>query len=79
MKKIKTEPPDGEIIQVTVPGKWCASVIIVPFEIALAVKPDSIWGAPSQYSVEMQYQSKVWTHLLIPGFFFIFTILYILE
>ena len=27
----------------------------------------------------IQYQSKVWTHLLIQGFFFIFTIFYIVE
>uniref|UniRef100_A0A673XE82 non-specific serine/threonine protein kinase n=1 Tax=Salmo trutta TaxID=8032 RepID=A0A673XE82_SALTR len=35
------------------------------------------WGEmPTSY---IQYQSKVWTHLLIQGFFFIFTILYIVE
>ena len=28
---------------------------------------------------DVQYQSKVWTHLLIQGFFFIFTIFYIVE
>ena len=27
----------------------------------------------------VQHQSKVWTHLLIQGFFFIFTIFYIVE
>ena len=27
----------------------------------------------------VQYQSKVWTHLLIPGFYFICTIVYIVE
>ena len=29
--------------------------------------------------MEVQYQSKVWTHLLIQGFFFICTIFYIVE
>ena len=28
---------------------------------------------------DIQYQSKVWTHLLIQRFFFIFTIFYIVE
>ena len=28
---------------------------------------------------DIQYLSKVWTHLLIQGFFFIFTIFYIVE
>jgi hypothetical protein len=28
---------------------------------------------------DIQYQSKVWTHLLIQGFFFILTIFYIVE
>ena len=27
----------------------------------------------------VQYQSKVWTHLLIQGFFFVFTIFYIIK
>jgi hypothetical protein len=27
----------------------------------------------------VQYHSNVWTHLLIPGFFFIFYIFYIVE
>uniref|UniRef100_A0A8C7J890 Uncharacterized protein n=1 Tax=Oncorhynchus kisutch TaxID=8019 RepID=A0A8C7J890_ONCKI len=30
-------------------------------------------------SPNLQYQSKVWTHLHIQGFFFIFTIFYIVE
>ena len=34
-------------------------------------------GAVTEFNV--QYQSKVWTHLLIQGFFFIFTIFYIVE
>ena len=29
--------------------------------------------------LNMQYQTKVWTHLLIQGFYFIFTIFYIVE
>ena len=29
------------------------------------------------YPFHVQYQSKVWTHLLIQGFFLIFTIFYI--
>jgi hypothetical protein len=29
--------------------------------------------------VNLKYQSKVWTHLLIQGIFFIFTIFYIVE
>ena len=31
------------------------------------------------YRNDIEYQSKVWTHLLIQGFFFIFTIFYIVE
>ena len=36
-------------------------------------------GRPMESYFHIQYQSKVWTHLLIPGFFFIFTIFYIVE
>lgn len=28
-------------------------------------------------SENIQYQSQVWIHLLIPGFFYIFTVFYI--
>ena len=33
----------------------------------------------SQGTIYIQYQSKLWTHLLIQGFFFIFTIFDIVE
>ena len=42
----------------------------------------SLWG-PSllwhRRNIIIQYQWKVWTHLLIQGYFFIFTIFYIVE
>ena len=41
--------------------------------------PKQLESARRRLCLNVQHQSKVWTHLLIQGVFFIFTIFYIVE